>query len=715
MNGKSLSVDAFLSEDSDSIETFDSSGSLNAEVLEKICSLRLVRFVQICDTNISTAVLRKIASALPWSELRGLTLRNCQLGPRGAKTLAEFLPKCAHSHNFVHLDVSANDMQHFGLQALGQVFPTTLETLNLASNKMGFDGMWKASQNLSSLTHLRSIDLSNNNIADDGCMELAKHVSQLNFLMEILLGKNDIGDTGFASLAEKLQNHPKLERLHLPHNRVSDASIQKLGPMPALRDLVLHHNQIQDAGCTFLAEALLAPGNEESSDEENYSESDDEEKTPGSTLELQRLDLSHNQIGDEGAGSFVEHLDDIPTLVELKLDGNNVSEARTRILDMLLKHRTVTSSGGNTLVSPVRGQSGTAGGTPGTLSKAGNQVNLNNLPTVLLEEELPVLEQDILAEDGMSVNTDAVDEGRDILAALSLDHEELSELPMEYIGHLTGGFKKFIGYGAFGRMYRGNDDGQENLRGFTFLARRLILSTAGPLESIRAKVLDELATLRHENCAPVLAFAKKASIYVFLYENNDTLSLRDCLASEGGRQELPWANRLAVMTGVASALDFLHCGEGHSSMFHGDIRPDNILISADRMTARLVDVGLSRLLATDRARFASSDVVFGSRGYRCPRYERGSCSYDTASDMFSYGIVLAEVVTGTLQRSGSKSMAHDVYYDVILPRRPLETDPLAGKVTKLIMEGVGKVVVSCLNSNVTQRPSANTVARILHQ
>ena len=64
-----------------------------------------------------------------------------------------------------------------------------------------------------------------------------------------------------------------------------------------------------------------------------------------SNTKLTSLDISNNNIQDDGGGEFVDKLGDKNhTLVNLNLGGNQISESRMRILDMLLKHRNSSSS-----------------------------------------------------------------------------------------------------------------------------------------------------------------------------------------------------------------------------------------------------------------------------------------------------------------------------------------------------------------------------------
>ena len=142
------------------------------------------------------------------------------------------------------------------------------------------------------------------------------------------------------------------------------------------------------------------------------------------------------------------------------------------------------------------------------------------------------------------------------------------------------------------------------------------------------------------------------------------VSLDKCISDCDKRKEMMWKSRLEILLDIASALDFLHNG-GRRSRFHGDVKSANVYVTHD-YTAKLVDCGIAQLVSTDEHRFRRGDVVFGSRGYRCPRYERGSRKYTPESDVFSLGIVMAEVCTGRLQNDIDKGVVKDGTFTTII-------------------------------------------------
>ena len=179
---------------------------------------------------------------------------------------------------------------------------------------------------------------------------------------------------------------------------------------------------------------------------------------------------------------------------------------------------------------------------------------------------------------------------------------------------------------------------------------------------------------------------------------------------------MTWKNRLQIFCCLANALHFLHIG-GRRSKFHGDIKSENVFVTSN-YTAQIMDCGVSQLIATDGARFRGGDVVFGSRGYRCPRYERGSRKYSPESDIFSLGIVIVELCTGRIQNhtDASTGLRHDFYYDYVVDKRTdlaKDIDSSAGKWEKTTISTLCKIALACLESEPMRRPGASSIVNLL--
>lgn len=113
-------------------------------------------------------------------------------------------------------------------------------------------------------------------------------------------------------------------------------------------------------------------------------------------------------------------------------------------------------------------------------------------------------------------------------------------------------------------------------------------------------------------------------------------TLRELLRERG---PMPPHAALAVMQPVLTALAIAHT----AGLVHRDVKPENILIS-DSHRVKLADFGLVRALADTR--LTSSSVMMGTAAYLSPEQVRGT-AIDARTDVYSAGIVLFELLTGT--------------------------------------------------------------------
>jgi hypothetical protein len=114
---------------------------------------------------------------------------------------------------------------------------------------------------------------------------------------------------------------------------------------------------------------------------------------------------------------------------------------------------------------------------------------------------------------------------------------------------------------------------------------------------------------------------------------------------ERGALEPREAARIAAE--VASALEYAH-GRG---VIHRDLKPENVLLD-EQGSVHLVDFGLSRLVdlgpGEASTRLTRTDVILGTYEYMAPEQRRGERELDGRADVFALGVILYEMLTGTL-------------------------------------------------------------------
>ena len=145
-----------------------------------------------------------------------------------------------------------------------------------------------------------------------------------------------------------------------------------------------------------------------------------------------------------------------------------------------------------------------------------------------------------------------------------------------------------------------------------------------------------------------------------VYEHAANGSLDGFLRDDANRSRLTADIRLSIMFELTRAVHFLHTGGcGGYRLFHRDIKSANICLAED-YTARLIDCGLAKLVPIDSNTSAISSIIcstglpnFGTPGYMCPEYatnriNRRRYAYKPDCDVYSVGVVMAELISGSL-------------------------------------------------------------------
>lgn len=142
---------------------------------------------------------------------------------------------------------------------------------------------------------------------------------------------------------------------------------------------------------------------------------------------------------------------------------------------------------------------------------------------------------------------------------------------------------------------------------------------------------------------------------LLVYEFMPNGSLEKHLYDSSNPNTLNWSHRYKILTGVASALHYLH-NEFDQKVVHRDLKASNILLDSD-YNARLGDFGLARALDNERNSYAELELggVPGTMGYVAPEcFHTGKATPE--SDVYGFGAVVLEVVTG---RTPGVRIPHD--------------------------------------------------------
>uniref|UniRef100_I1QBB9 Serine/threonine-protein kinase n=1 Tax=Oryza glaberrima TaxID=4538 RepID=I1QBB9_ORYGL len=198
-----------------------------------------------------------------------------------------------------------------------------------------------------------------------------------------------------------------------------------------------------------------------------------------------------------------------------------------------------------------------------------------------------------------------------------------------------------IGEGGFGAVYKGILHGQE------VAVKRMAKGSNQGLEELKNELVL-VAKLHHRNLVRLVGFCLDEGERLLIYEYMSNKSLDTFLFDAEQKRKLDWAVRFKIIEGIARGLQYLH-QDSQKKIVHRDMKASNILLDAD-MNPKIGDFGLARLFGQDQTREVTSRIA-GTFGYMPPEYVlRGQ--YSTKSDVFSFGILVIEIVTGRRRNSG---------------------------------------------------------------
>ncbi|CAL5072306.1 unnamed protein product [Urochloa decumbens] len=208
-----------------------------------------------------------------------------------------------------------------------------------------------------------------------------------------------------------------------------------------------------------------------------------------------------------------------------------------------------------------------------------------------------------------------------------------------------------LGEGGFGAVYKGDLYGQE------VAVKRLSKGSGQGLEELKNELVL-VAKLHHKNLVRLEGFCLEEGERLLVYEYMANKSLDTVLFDPEEKRRLDWRKRFNIIEGIARGLQYLH-EDSQKKIVHRDMKASNVLLDAD-MNPKIGDFGLAKLFGQDQTKDVTSRIV-GTFGYMSPEYVmRGQ--YSTKSDVFSFGILVIEIVTG---RSNTGHFLHEKNEDII--------------------------------------------------
>ncbi|XP_065873441.1 systemin receptor SR160 [Euphorbia lathyris] len=222
---------------------------------------------------------------------------------------------------------------------------------------------------------------------------------------------------------------------------------------------------------------------------------------------------------------------------------------------------------------------------------------------------------------------------------LTTFEKPLRKLTFADLLEATNGFHNdsLIGSGGFGDVYKAE------LKDGSVVAIKKLIHISGQGDREFTAEMETIGKIKHRNLVPLLGYCKVGEERLLVYEYMKYGSLEDVLHDpKKSGIKLNWSARRKIAIGAARGLAFLH----HNCIphiIHRDMKSSNVLLD-ENLEARVSDFGMARLMNAADTHLSVSTLA-GTPGYVPPEYYQSfRCS--TKGDVYSYGVVLLELLTG---------------------------------------------------------------------
>ncbi|KAJ9167819.1 hypothetical protein P3X46_019412 [Hevea brasiliensis] len=288
-----------------------------------------------------------------------------------------------------------------------------------------------------------------------------------------------------------------------------------------------------------------------------------------------------------------------------------------------------------------------------------------------------------------------------------------STFTYEELARATDGFSNanLLGQGGFGYVHRGVlPNGKE-------VAVKQLKAGSGQGEREFQAEIEIISRVHHKHLVSLVGYCITGSQRLLVYEfvPNNTLEFH---LHGKGRPTMDWPTRLKIALGSAKGLAYLH-EDCHPKIIHRDIKAANILLDY-KFEAKVADFGLAKF--SSDANTHVSTRVMGTFGYLAPEYASSGKLTDK-SDVFSFGVMVLELITGRRPVDSAQSFMEDSLVDWARPllTRALEdgnfdnlVDPkLQNSYDHNEMARMVACAAACVRHSARRRPRMSQVVRAL--
>ncbi|SNX55793.1 serine/threonine-protein kinase [Streptomyces sp. TLI_55] len=248
--------------------------------------------------------------------------------------------------------------------------------------------------------------------------------------------------------------------------------------------------------------------------------------------------------------------------------------------------------------------------------------------------------------------------------------------------------QELLGRGAMGEVWRASDE----VLGRLVAVKLLRAEEAADAERFRLEA-QTAARLNHPNVVGMYDFGSHHDQLYLVMELVDGWSLAQERSLRG---VLPPTEAAAIAAQAAAGLAAAH----QQGVIHRDIKPANLMLATDR-TVKVADFGIARFAAADSTLTATGKIL-GTADYLAPERALGRPA-QPASDVYSLGCVLYELLTGRPPFSGGTSLS-------VVQQHVSAAPPPPSRLRTEIPQPLSDLVLHLLAKDPASRPTAEQAA-----
>jgi hypothetical protein len=247
----------------------------------------------------------------------------------------------------------------------------------------------------------------------------------------------------------------------------------------------------------------------------------------------------------------------------------------------------------------------------------------------------------------------------------------------DLIGHTLGQYRivEHIGLGGMATVYKAYQPALDR-----YVAVKILPAYYAHESGFAERFVREakaVAKLTHPHVLPIYDFGQQDELSYIVMQYVDAGTLKDMLG-----RPISLTMATDIVEQIADALDYAH----ERGIIHRDVKPSNVLMDRGRWVL-LSDFGLAKMVEGS-IQLTGSGVGVGTPAYMAPEQGQG-LKVDRRADIYSLGIILYEMVTGSVPYSAETPMA-------VVVKHITEPLPLPHTINPDVPEGVERVILKAL-------------------